>query len=108
MWTPYGNKENGTIFVTAQRTEYAGSRPAGAALNNFFVSYDSGENWSIVNNPVSYYENNDNRPAYSNSMCLSRDGKNMYVVNTVQSKENSVNNLLTFANVDLQKSLKNA
>ena len=108
VWTPYGNKENGTIFVTAQRTEYAGSRPAGAALNNFFVSYDSGENWSIINNPVSYYENNDNRPAYSNSMCLSRDGKKMYVVNTVQSKENSVNNLLTFANVDLQKSLKNA
>lgn len=108
VWTSYGDKENGTIFVTAQRTEYSGSRPAGAALNNFFVSYDLGKTWSLVDHPISYYENNDNRPAYSNSMCVSVDGNNMYVVNTVQSKANSANNLLTFANVDLQKSLKNA
>ena len=45
VWTPYGKDENGTIFVTAQRTEYAGTRPADAAMNNFFVSYDLGATW---------------------------------------------------------------
>lgn len=107
VWTPYGKDGNGTIFVTAQRTEYAGTRPAGALLD-FFVSYDLGGSWSMVDHPVTYTENNDNRPAYSNSMCISRDGKNMYVVNTVQAKANSLNNLLSFANVDLEKSLLKA
>ncbi len=75
---------------------------------DFFVSYDLGASWSVVNHPIAYFENNSNRPAYSNSMCVSQDGKNMYVVNTIQSKANSSNNLLTFANVDLGKSLKKA
>lgn len=104
VWTPYGKDENGTVFVTAQRTNYAGARPAGA-LMSFFVSYDLGESWNIVDHPVAYDEYNNNRPAYSNSMCISQDGKNMYVVNTVQSIAGSQNNVLTFANVDLQKSL---
>lgn len=108
VWTSFGKDENGTIFVTAQRTEYASSRPAGAPMIDFFVSYDLGASWSVVNHPIAYFENNSNRPAYSNSMCVSRDGKNMYVVNTIQSKANSSNNLLTFANVDLGKSLKKA
>lgn len=107
-WTSFGKDENGTIFVTAQRTEYAGSRPAGAAMIDFFVSYDLGASWSIVNHPIAYFENNSNRPAYSNSMCVSQDGKNMYVVNTIQAKAGSVNNVLTFANVDLAKSLNGA
>ena len=107
VWTPYGKDDNGTVFVTAQRSNYAGARPAGAWLN-FFVSYDLGESWTVVDHPVGYEEYNNNRPAYSNSMCISQDGKNMYVVNTVQSIEGSQNNVLTFANVDLGKSLVKA
>ena len=108
VWTPYGADENGTIFVTAQRTEYSGSRPADGALMDFFVSYDLGTTWSLVDHPLAYYENNSNRPAYSNSMCLSQDGKHMYVVNTILGIENSVNNVLTYVNVDLEKSLNGA
>ncbi len=104
VWTPYGKDGNGTVFVTAQRTTYAGARPAGS-LMSFFVSYDLGASWNIVDHPVSYDDYNNNRPAYSNSMCISRDGKNMYVVNTVQSIAGSQNNVFTFANVDLAKSL---
>ena len=78
--------------------------PAGS-LMNFFVSYDLGASWTVVDHPVAYDEYNNNRPAYSNSMCISRDGKNMYVVNTVQSIEGSANNVFTFSNVDLGKSL---
>lgn len=104
VWTPYGKDANGTVFVTAQRTTYAGARPAGS-LMNFFVSYDLGASWTVVDHPVAYDEYNNNRPAYSNSMCISRDGKNMYVVNTVQSIEGSANNVFTFSNVDLGKSL---
>ena len=69
------------------------------------MSYDLGASWNIVDHPVSYDDYNNNRPAYSNSMCISRDGKNMYVVNTVQSIAGSQNNVFTFANVDLAKSL---
>lgn len=108
VWTPYGADENGTIFVTAQRTEYSGSRPADGALMDFFVSYDLGATWSLVDHPLAYFENNNNRPAYSNSMHLSRDGKHMYVVNTILGIENSVNNVLTYVNVDLEKSLNGA
>ena len=107
VWTPYGKDANGTIFVTAQRSTYAGARPAGS-LMNFFVSYDLGASWTVVDHPVAYDEYNNNRPAYSNSMCISQDGNSMYVVNTVQSIEGSQNNVLTFASVDLRKSLVKA
>ena len=108
VWTPYGADENGTIFVTAQRTEYSGSRPADGALMDFFVSYDLGTTWSLVDHPLAYYENNSNRPAYSNSMCLSQDGKHMYVVNTILALQGSPNNVLTFTDVDLESSIGGA
>ena len=108
VWTPYGADENGTIFVTAQRTEYSGSRPADGALMDFFVSYDLGTTWSLVDHPLAYYENNSNRPAYSNSMCLSQDGKHMYVVNTILVLQGSPNNVLTFTDVDLESSIGGA
>ena len=108
VWTPYGADENGTIFVTAQRTEYSGSRPADGALMDFFVSYDLGATWSLVDHPLAYFENNNNRPAYSNSMHLSRDGKHMYVVNTILALQGSPNNVLTFTDVDLESSMGGA
>ncbi len=108
VWTPYGADENGTIFVTAQRTEYSGSRPADGALMDFFVSYDLGATWSLVDHPLAYFENNNNRPAYSNSMHLSRDGKHMYVVNTILALQGSPNNVLTFTDVDLESSIGGA
>lgn len=108
VWTPYGADENGTIFVTAQRTEYSGSRPADGALMDFFVSYDLGATWSLVDHPLAYFENNNNRPAYSNSMCLSQDGKHMYVVNTILALQGSPNNVLTFTDVDLESSIGGA
>lgn len=107
VWTSYGRDENGTIFVTSQRTYYTDAVSDGALLY-FFVSYDLGKSWSMVDHPITYYEDNANRPAYSNSMCISQNGKSMYVVNTVLSKANSQNNVLTFANVDLEQSLVQA
>lgn len=105
VWTPYGKDANGTIFVTAQRTEYSGTMPLGGSLINLFVSYDLGATWTVVDHPISYSENNSNRPAYSNSLCISQDGESMYVVNTVLGITGSANNVLTFANVDLSASL---
>lgn len=100
-WSPKGKNENGTLYVTAQRTQYTIGSPANRAQNNLFVSYDLGETWLKKDHPITYTEYNDMRPAYSNSLTVSRDGNSLYVVNTVLAQENNKNNLLVFTSVAL-------
>lgn len=104
-WTPYGPDDNGTIFVTSMRSEYTGAKPTEVSLIDFYVSYDLGENWSRINHPIPYYDL-DNRPAYSNSLCVSKDGKSLFVVNSVPAMAGKRENYLVFADVNIEKSLK--
>lgn len=87
------------------RSEYTGAKPTEVSLIDFYVSYDLGENWSRINHPIPYYDL-DNRPAYSNSLCVSKDGKSLFVVNSVPAMAGKRENYLVFADVNIEKSLK--
>ena len=104
VWTPKGYDENGTIFVTSMISTYSGSQPTDVSLIDFWVSYDLGANWERIHHPIPY-TNANNRPAYSNSMCLSKDGESLYVVNTVQNRAGSNLNCVVFTEADLDASL---
>ena len=102
VWTPKGGA-NGTLYVTSQRTNYTQGSPADRAVNNMFVSYDLGATWQKIKHPLTYTQDNNMRPAYSNSMTISNDGNYMYVVNTMIVEEVSmVNNVLVFTKAKLK------
>ncbi len=102
VWTPKGGT-NGTLYVTSQRTNYTQGSPADRAVNNMFVSYDLGATWQKIKHPLTYTQDNNMRPAYSNSMTISNDGNYMYVVNTMIVEEvSTVNNVLVFTKAKLK------
>ena len=104
-WTPVGKDDRGTIFVTSMKSAYSGAQPADVSLIDLYVSYDSGATWSRVDHPIPYYKEI-NRPAYSNSITFSRDGKKILVVNSIQPFEDSRTNYMILATVDIQNSLQ--
>jgi len=76
-WSHLGG-ECGTLFVTARHRDNFGSDRSSPDL---FVSFDYGESYLSVPNPVSYQFNNSCRCGYSPMLMFSPDGKTLYYFN---------------------------
>ncbi len=72
-WSPVGG-ECGTLVVSAKY---------GTGDNRLFVSYDYGETFELVENPLNYP--NENGYGYSASLFFSADGKTLYYANTTDN-----------------------
>ena len=72
-WSPVGG-ECGTLVVSAKY---------GTGDNRLFVSYDYGETFELVENPLNYP--NENGYGYSASLFFSSDGKTLYYANTTDN-----------------------
>ena len=72
-WSPIGG-ECGTLVVSAKY---------GTGDNRLFVSYDYGETFELVENPLNYP--NENGYGYSASLFFPSDGKTLYYANTTDN-----------------------
>ena len=79
-WTPAGG-EKGTILVTANHT--AGKTDDESAI--ILASFNYGESWQIIENPLSFSAKIDARYSYSPGFFVSQLTGNVFFVNTVAS-----------------------
>lgn len=76
-WTPLSG-ECGMLFVTARHRDNFGTD---RSAPDIFVSFDYGESYVSLPNPVSYQFNNSCRCGYSPMLMFSPDGKTLYYFN---------------------------
>ena len=94
-WTPNGGP-NGALFVTGQNNyPYTADRK-----NDLFMSFDYGETWVSINNPIEMHHNSDVRCGYSSGMFISSDG-NLYYVNDPERERGGKCEKLTFAKIKI-------
>ena len=86
LWVPAGG-ECGTLIATCTW------EINGDGTHRIFVSFDYGETWTTMTNPLSYDKSNDkvaaggsNRIGYSPSFFLAADGRTVYYVNTTNTE----------------------
>lgn len=75
-WTPVGG-ENGTLVLVAHHTVKCGSKTG----TDMFLSFDYGETFVPVDNPLPYFHDPYERCSYSPSLFFSPDGATLYYVN---------------------------
>ncbi|MBQ8287195.1 MAG: exo-alpha-sialidase [Clostridia bacterium] len=81
VWTPAGGK-CGTLIVAAMFNYNETDEKAADLL----VSFDYGETWTAIENPLYYKTNVEARYAYSPGFFASADGKKIFYVNTVPAE----------------------
>lgn len=79
-WTPAGG-EKGTLLVTANHT--AGKTDDESAI--ILASFDYGDTWTVIDNPLSFRAKIDARYSYSPGFFVSQASGKIYFVNTVAS-----------------------
>ncbi len=82
-WLPYGEK--GVIFVAGWRN-VANTSKTGADL---FMSFDMGETWEAVDNPLPYVWSNQHRFSYSPCLLTSADQKCVYYMSDIPWEGNT-------------------
>lgn len=80
-WTPAGGSQ-GTILVTANHT--AGKTDEESAI--LLASFDYGDSWTVVENPLSFQTNVEDRYSYSPGFFVSELTGDVFFVNTVASE----------------------
>lgn len=92
-WTPNGGP-NGVLFVTGQNNyPYTADRKS-----DLFLSFDYGETWINIENPIKMYHNSTVRSGYSSGMFVSNEG-NLYYVNNPERDRNGKCEKMTFAKI---------
>ncbi len=91
-WTPVGG-ECGTLIVSAKY---------GAPNNEFFVSFDYGKTFEIVENPLKYTTSTDGL-GYSASLFFSEDGTTLYYSNTIDRGDDSKKGRIEFARIKIRE-----
>lgn len=89
-WTPVGG-DCGMLIVSAKY---------GAKNNEFFVSFDYGETFELVKNPLEY--SGRNGLGYSASLFFSADGKTLYYANTIDDESNEEKAKIDFARIRIR------
>ncbi len=91
-WSPVGG-ECGTLIVSAKY---------GASNNEFFVSFDYGETFELVENPLEYTTATSGL-GYSASLFFSEDGTTLYYSNTIDRGDNSEKGRIEFAKIKIRE-----
>lgn len=89
-WTPVGG-DCGMLIVSAKY---------GAKNNEFFVSFDYGESFELVKNPLAYSSRNG--LGYSASLFFSADGKTLYYANTIDDESNEEKAKIDFVRIRIR------
>lgn len=76
-WSPVGGECGTLIVVGKHRTD----KPEDKTAPDMFVSFDYGETYIGIDNPIDYTITSENRCGYSPGLFFSSDGKTLYYVN---------------------------
>ncbi len=88
-WTPEGG-ECGTLFLTANHNAAGGS----GTTADLYMSYDYGETWTSIRNPINVQRGSGVRCGYSAGMYVDKEGSLYYVNNEVYSEQTKSGKLM--------------